>query len=358
MLLAIDVGKGTEDILLWDKKSKFENAIQLVLPSNTQLVYKKLEKFSQHPGKIFIIGELMGGEPWHKLVYTICQKTKQRVVMDTTSALSLRYNLEHVRLKGVKIISPLEMDKLRKPTQTIHLSDVNWQRLFGIMKQSKIPIESISKILLCCQEHGRPTRLEQNTRDFRMGKLYEKLLPSCKLESLLLRADSIPQYFPRFQSITQSALKHFLHLSSNDVFVLDSSAAVTLGAIEKLPYQLIVNAGNGHTIITFLKNSQIQLIYETHTGNFSLAKFKGDISRLLTGTLTHQLSLKEGGHGVFQISKLDIKEKYMPYTLIGPQRGKFFSPDAVYAHPGGNTMMAGPIGLIRAYKKICLEVKP
>ena len=102
LILAIDIGKGTEDAMLYDPKKPMENAIQLVLPSTAQILAKSISKAKSD--NICISGELMAGEPWHKEVYARCKRLPESVVMTKTAALSLRYNLDQVRNKGVKIV--------------------------------------------------------------------------------------------------------------------------------------------------------------------------------------------------------------------------------------------------------------
>ena len=41
-VLAIDVGKGTQDILLYDSTQRTENCIKMVLPSQTQIIAQRI----------------------------------------------------------------------------------------------------------------------------------------------------------------------------------------------------------------------------------------------------------------------------------------------------------------------------
>ncbi|MDQ2651434.1 MAG: hypothetical protein M3Z20_00180, partial [Chloroflexota bacterium] len=60
-LLAIDVGAGTQDILLYDPEREPENCLKLVLPSQTQVVGAKVRAVSAAGKPLHLQGGVMGG---------------------------------------------------------------------------------------------------------------------------------------------------------------------------------------------------------------------------------------------------------------------------------------------------------
>src|SRR5919199_6010140 len=60
-ILAIDIGAGTMDVVLYDPEKPIENAIQLVLPSATALVGRRIERATRDGRSVFLHGNLMGG---------------------------------------------------------------------------------------------------------------------------------------------------------------------------------------------------------------------------------------------------------------------------------------------------------
>lgn len=349
-ILAIDVGKGTEDILLWDGKSSFENAIQLVAPSRTQLIADKLQQLVHQKNTIYIAGELMAGEPWHKIVYEYLENPKNSVIMTETSAKSLRYNLDQVRARGVKIVADAEFENDRI-TPDISTADIAWDRIKSLLHNSIIDHLQISTVLLCCQDHGDP-QSNTSTRDYRMRTVYKQLDIRGDLSDLLMNFEDLPQDMPRYQAICQSAWRAFPHLDKKNIWVMDSSPAVVLGAIENSEREIVVNVGNGHTIIVALAHGEVEFAYELHTGGVDAKRIERDLGAILDGSLTHEEVLENGGHGLYsrKTSKSKLAD-YLPYTLIGPNRKKLFSLKCKLVHPIGNMMMAGPYGLIRAWKK-------
>ena len=59
--LAIDVGAGTQDVLLYDPAREPENSLKLVLPSQTQIVGARVREATAAGLPIHLHGVLMAG---------------------------------------------------------------------------------------------------------------------------------------------------------------------------------------------------------------------------------------------------------------------------------------------------------
>ena len=62
-ILAVDIGAGTQDILLYEEGIPVENCVKLVLPSGTKQVAGKIARATAEGRDIFLSGHLMGGGP-------------------------------------------------------------------------------------------------------------------------------------------------------------------------------------------------------------------------------------------------------------------------------------------------------
>ena len=103
-ILAIDIGQGTQDILLYDPHKNIENCISLILPSPTALYGKIIENAS---GDLYINGSTIGGGMLSKAIKQHIKKG-YAVYMEPEAAASIRDDLDMVRMLGINIGSPPE----------------------------------------------------------------------------------------------------------------------------------------------------------------------------------------------------------------------------------------------------------
>src|SRR5258707_6739192 len=72
-ILAIDIGAGTMDTLVYDPAQPMENAVQLVLPSATAIAGRKIAAAREQHKAVFLHGNLMGGYHTTNAVWTHLQ---------------------------------------------------------------------------------------------------------------------------------------------------------------------------------------------------------------------------------------------------------------------------------------------
>ena len=95
-ILAIDVGTGTQDIMLYDSNHSMENAVKLVLPSPTKIMANRIRK---HQHDLFLSGETMGGGPVNRAIKSHLDKG-YRVLMTENSARTVRDDLGTRKING------------------------------------------------------------------------------------------------------------------------------------------------------------------------------------------------------------------------------------------------------------------
>src|SRR5438270_12671708 len=64
-ILAVDVGTGTQDILLFESGKTIENCFKMVMPSPTVIVAERIKKATERGQPILLTGVTMGGGPSH-----------------------------------------------------------------------------------------------------------------------------------------------------------------------------------------------------------------------------------------------------------------------------------------------------
>src|SRR5437868_14248762 len=64
-ILAVDVGTGTQDILLFESGKTIENCLKMVMPSPTVIVAERIKRATERGQPILLTGVTMGGGPSH-----------------------------------------------------------------------------------------------------------------------------------------------------------------------------------------------------------------------------------------------------------------------------------------------------
>ncbi len=335
-ILTIDVGKGTQDILLYDTGKNIENSIKLVLPSPTQLIAQKIQKTKTN---LFIKGEIMGGGPISQAL-TEHIKNGYKVTMTENSAKTIKDNLERVKQKGIEIISNNQKIEDNNTT-TLETKDIDLKILKNALKEYQINL-NFDYIGIAVQDHGYNP--EMGDRNFRFQKIKEQLQTPKKPEELIYH-NNIPNYFTRMQAI-QKTLKKY------NTYIMDSKFASICGAtmdpqVQKFKNYIIMDIGNGHTLAAAIKNKKIVGVYEHHTNALTPKNIEKYTKKLANATLTHEEIHEDNGHGAHIIEPLPEIEKIV---VTGPNRLLINKTNlnAYHATPAGDVMMTGPTGLIKA----------
>src|ERR1700730_9298508 len=64
-VLAVDVGTGTQDILLFESGKTIENCFKMVMPSPTVIIAERIKRATEQGQPILLTGVTMGGGPCH-----------------------------------------------------------------------------------------------------------------------------------------------------------------------------------------------------------------------------------------------------------------------------------------------------
>jgi uncharacterized protein (DUF1786 family) len=146
----------------------------------------------------------------------------------------------------------------------------------------------------------------------------------------------------------RSAVKAIRRTFSEPVLVMDTSFSAILGCTDEVTGpSLVVNVGNGHTIAALLMEGRIEGLYEHHTHELTPERLEQELRLFIRGELNNKKIFDENGHGA-----VTLKPFYGELSVLvtGPNRDLFkgTSFKYTYAAPGGNTMMTGPMGLVKA----------
>nr|HID13295.1 pyruvate formate lyase-activating protein [Anaerolineae bacterium] len=342
-ILAIDVGAGTQDILLWEAGQPMENNVKLVLPSWTTVLARRVRQATQEGRPVFLTGNLMGGGP---LVSAMKRHLRAGypVYVTPRAALTIRDNLEQVRERGYTILLEGEEPPDLPNLLTLRTRDVDLDALAAALAPFGVTIPET--VAVAVQDHGEC--LEGSNRKFRFQLWREFVEGGGEMIRLAYREP--PPHYTRMRAVQQDA---------PGAVVMDTGPAALWGILEDeraAAHQgeglIAVNVGNQHTLGVLLRGGHILGLFEHHTVLMTPEKLMRLIDRLRAGTLTNEEVYDDHGHGAF------IGPDYSPdagfdfVAVTGPQRYLAAALDYYFAAPHGDMMLTGCFGLVTATRRL------
>jgi len=335
-LLAVDVGGGTQDILLYERGKSLENCIQLVLPAPTVLVGKKIQKATSQGKAVFLFGRTMGGGPSAKAIKEHLAAGFP-VYATTESAMTIHDNLEKVQELGVVLTA----DKPEK-AEAVRLADLDLLMLEQIL--AKVGYTLPAQIAVAVQDHGYSPHQSNRVLRFRLWEQF--MSGGGKLSELAYR--TVPSVFTRMQAIKQDV---------PDALLMDTCGAALLGALSdyvvgeaaKKGIIVVLNLGNQHSFAALVHRERVLGLFEHHTALMTAEKARAYLERLCKATLTNQEVQDDGGHGCIPPVK-PVRAELVVVT--GPRRALLSANDYYFAAPQGNMMLMGCFGLIAAAQHV------
>lgn len=335
-LLAIDVGGGTQDILLWDPEQPVENAVKMILPAPTQICARRIGRLTAQRHDLFLTGRLMGGGAVSRAVRRHLA-LGLKVYARENAARTLHDDVERVRALGVEITEA--------PPPAAHpvtLGDVDLASLKRALREFEVTLPR--RYALAVQDHGFSPHA--SNRRFRFQHWEDFLARGGDLRDLAYY--SPPPYLTRMEAAV-AALP--------GAVVMDTCAAGIRGALldpqaqEHLPAGLVVvNLGNEHTFAALVKDQRLYGIYEHHTGLLTPAKLADHLTRFQEGRLTNAEVFADSGHGCALSGDYPPGRLFSPLVITGPQRRLARGFPAIFAAPGGDMMLSGCFGLLAAHQ--------
>ena len=337
-ILAIDVGAGTQDIMIYDTQKELENSIKLVLPSPHMFISQKIREMEND---IYFDGEIMGGG---KIKNSLLEHIEKgyNVVMEENCARTIRDDISQVKSLGIEIA---DKTKEYKNFRKITLRDINITRLARFLVMYDLEFD-FDEIAVAVQDHGYNENMSD--RDFRFEKIREKLEKPLKAEELSF-TDDLPEYYSRMQAVRKTLVNEGIDKTP---LLMDSKFASICGMCHdekasELNSYIVIDIGNGHTTAASIENDRIQGIFEHHTSSLTGESLERYIKRLASGEITNREVFDDNGHGAHVINPIEKIEKVI---VSGPKRELIekTSLDWHHATPGGDVMMTGTVGLIKA----------
>ncbi|MDP9382288.1 MAG: DUF1786 domain-containing protein [Chloroflexota bacterium] len=343
-ILAIDVGTGTQDILLLDTQGAVENALKLIMPSPTLLVGRRLREATKRGAAVLFEGVLMGGGP---SAWALRDHAAAGLPTYATpdAARTLDDDLDRVRAMGVTIVSDDEARALRVD-ERVPAGDLMLHAVHGALSAFGIEPE-YDALAVAVFDHGNAPPGVSDRR-FRFEYLGRALAEGGGLEGFAHERGKAPEEMTRLKAVEDCAPRDV------PLVLMDTGPAAVLGALEDPSVRprngesvVVTNIGNFHALAFHLRDGQVVGLFEHHTGEVTASYMERLIQELGEGTLTNAEVFGSMGHGALVLDP--AAGPPVRLAVLGPQRnllrGSRLGP--FFATPHGDHMVAGCFGLIR-----------
>ncbi|AFM39695.1 hypothetical protein Desaci_0633 [Desulfosporosinus acidiphilus SJ4] len=335
-VIAIDVGSGTQDVLLYQPGTALENCPKFIVPSRTQVVAAQIRKASSAGREIFLHGHLMGGG-------ACSQALKEHLALGLKAyatpkaALTFNDNLEKVKTMGIELCS----EAPAPAAASMWMGDIDTSALEQAI--GAFGLEYPQKWAVAVQDHGYSKTESNRTLRFRLWKDF--VLQGGDLKTLVFQ-EEIPEVFTRMRAV-QEILP--------GAVITDTGTAALMGIMADPVVKphleqgiLAVNVGNSHTLVAAIRGERVYGIFEHHTSLLTLETLAAFVKRFQTAELTNEEVFQHGGHGAAWHP--EMKSGWDFVAVTGPRRSMVKSLQWYEAAPYGDMMLTGCFGLLAGLK--------
>lgn len=333
-ILAVDVGAGTQDVLVYDSRRTPENCFKFVVPSQTQVVGSLIREVTAARQPLHLTGTVMGGG---ESGYAVADHLKAglRVTATALAARTLHNDTERVRRMGV------EFSETTPPGATVvELKDIDLAALREALALFGVEMPDI--VAIAVQDHGyRPGAGNNEVRFEYLQRLVEN---GGELSRMIFNEP--PSGMTRMEAVAAQVPGSYL---------MDTGAAAVLGSLGdpvvaravRDQGAILVNVGNMHTFATLVKGSRLYGLFEHHTGGITAEIIADLVERLRNGTIdSSRFTTDFDGHGAALDLSYRDEGPFQFVSLTGPNRAIARPLGYHEAAPHGDMMLAGAYGLV------------
>ena len=346
-ILCVDVGTGTQDILLYDSDKEIENCYKLVAPSPTLQVAGRVKQATRQGEAIILTGMTMGGGPCHWAVLDHV-RAGYKAYATPAAARTFDDELDKVERMGIHVVSEEEARQLdEEDERTIELHDFDYDQIRSAFAALAVDLDP-DGLALAVFDHGNAPA-GYSDRQFRFDYLEQRIRAENRLSAFAHPHGEVPDHLTRLKAVEASAADF-----DGQVLLMDTAPAAALGAlldpvVSARGHKVVCNVGNFHTLAFRLGPGGIEGVFEHHTGEINREQLDGFIAKMIAGTLEHREVFDTMGHGALLFDRVQMTDRFV--AVVGPRRsimrGSQHQP--YFAVPCGDMMIAGCFGLLRAY---------
>ncbi len=360
-ILALDVGAGTQDILLFDSAKEVENCYKLILPSPTVRLAQQIRTATRRGQGVLLTGVLMGGGP---CTWAARDHARAGCPLWVTADASRTFDDDPRRVEamGAVIVSEDEAATINKDITRLTMGDFDYPAIADVFARFGVDLNrELDALAIAVFDHGNaPPGVSD--RIFRFEYIKNCLKSRNSLTSFAFLAEAIPKIMTRAEATARAARAA---RPDRPIILMDTAPAAVLGALEDPRIRqsrpaIVANIGNFHCLAFRLGQTNgpvgggIEGVFEHHTGEISPQQLEGYLLHLAQGDLTNEQIFDSNGHGAVMFKTQPIPLDFL--SLTGPRRNFLRHPrlkrrshlKPYQAAPFGDMMLTGSFGLIRA----------
>ena len=338
-ILAIDVGSGTQDILVWRVNQRIENCPKLILPSPTTIIARQIRAATKRGHHLFLAGRTMGGGASTKAVREHVSAGLKVFALEQP-ALTFHDRMDKVAAMGIEIV---DRKPSIEPLTQLEMGDLNLPAIARVLALFHEPMPET--VAVAVQDHGFSPNM--SNRVFRFEQ-WKNLLESGKRLSSLIYEEP-PDYLTRMKAVRDI---------NPGTLLMDTGTSAIVGAqldpwvAEKSREGItLINIGNEHILAALVKGERVWAIYEHHTSLMTPEKLALHLERFRMEGLTNQEILDEMGHGCHILPGTAKQSPFSHVAITGPNRENFAGLGGHMAAPFGDMMLTGCFGLVKAVRE-------
>jgi uncharacterized protein (DUF1786 family) len=345
-ILTVDVGTGTQDVLLFDSERELENCFKMVLPSPTVVIADRVRRATTARRRLVLQGVTMGGGPSH---WATMDHVRAGLAVFATpdAARTFDDDLDAVREMGITVVGDDEAIRLADAGAAhVFFRDVALGQLLQTLAGFGVELH-LDGLAVAVFDHGAAPP-GMSDRVFRFDYLRARIELGLGLSGFAFQRADVPDAMTRLQAVAATVPADL------PLLLMDTAPAAILGALEDPTVQLaqapiVANVGNFHCLAFHLADGQVSGLFEHHTGELSPQRLGSYISQLGDGSISNEVVFADKGHGALVFDTAAPAPDLLAVT--GPRRALLVASglQPYLAVPHGDMMLAGNLGLLRAY---------
>lgn len=335
-MIAIDVGAGTQDILIYEAGTPYENLVKLVLPSQTQRVGQRIREVTRAGAPLHLSGTVMGGGASSDAVKAHLAAGLP-VTATPAAARTMHNDLAKVEGMGIELLSEAPAGSV-----IVELGDVDPAGLRTGLAQFGVDLPESAAIAV--QDHGY--RPGSGNNEVRFEYLQSLIADGGRLEDMVFATP--PDGMTRMAGVQECWPGAWL-MDTGTAAVMGALGDPTVAEAAEGPGAILVNVGNMHTFATLVRQKRLYGLFEHHTGGIDAPTIARLVDGLRGATLDPATFREQfDGHGAAFDEDYRSLEPFQFVAITGPNRGIARGLGYHEAAPHGDMMLTGSFGLVDA----------